>query len=198
MARLEVLKFPDSTLRMKSKKVTSITDELKKLAQDMLETMKLENGVGLSAIQVGQPIHLFVADTRSELSIPPDEETRYPQESLKQDLVKDIEQPLVLFNAKILSRQGKILYKEGCLSFPSYSAEVKRAEIIELQALNEKGEEVSFKTDGLLSICIQHELDHLDGKLFIDHLSPIKSQRLREEIKKYGYPDPKNKSEKPA
>jgi len=195
MARLEVLKFPDPRLREKAQKVSSITPELKKLAQDMLETMKSQNGVGLAAIQVARPVHLFVADTRSEL-LEPSEENRYSPQNLKQDLVKKIEQPLILFNTTILSRKGQIFYKEGCLSFPSYFAELKRAEVVEVEALNEKGEKINFKTDGLLSICIQHELDHLNGKLFIDHLSPIKAQRLREEIKKHGYPDKKNPDEK--
>ena len=199
MAQFEVLKFPNPKLREKSQKVSSITPELKKLAQDMLETMRSENGVGLAAIQIGQPVHLFVADTRSELLNSEEiKNSRYSPEGLKQNLVKEIKQPLILFNTKILHREGEVLYKEGCLSFPSYTAEVKRSEIIEVQALNEKGEEFSFKTDGLLSICIQHELDHLNGKLFIDHLSPIKAQRLREEIKKYGYPDSKKNSEKPT
>jgi len=196
MAKLELLKFPDPRLREKSKRVSSVTEELVTLAQDMLQTMKSENGVGLSAIQIGRPIHLFVADTRSEL-VPSSEEEesfRYSSEGLKQDLVKEIEQPLILFNAKILNHCGEVFYKEGCLSFPSYFAEVKRAETIEVKAINEKGKEIFLKTDGLLSICIQHEIDHLNGKLFIDHLSPIKAQRLREEIKKYGYPASKNES----
>lgn len=194
MAKLEVLKFPDPRLREKSKKISFVSEELATLAQDMLETMKSENGVGLSAIQIGRPVHLFVADTRSELAPSAEEEesSRYSSEGLKQDLVKKINQPLILFNAKILNQWGEVFYKEGCLSFPSYFAEVKRAETIKVKALNEKGKEIFFKTDGLLSICIQHEIDHLNGKLFIDHLSPIKAQRLREEIKKYGYPDSKN------
>lgn len=190
MSKLEVLKFPDSRLREKAKPVSSITPELKKLAQDMLEIMAFEKGVGLAAIQVAKPIHLFVADTRSELLDSP-EESPYSTIGLKQDLVKKLEQPLILFNAKILSQKGELIFKEGCLSFPSYSADVKRAEVVEVEALNEKGESITFKTDGLLSICIQHELDHLNGKLFIDHLSPIKAQKLREEIKKHGYPKKK-------
>ena len=199
MDRLEILKFPDSRLREKAQKVSSITSGLAKLAQDMLEIMHSENGVGLAAIQVAKPVHLLVVDTRSELyNSSEEEETRYSSENLKQDLVREIEQPLILFNTKILKRKGEVFFKEGCLSFPSYFAEVKRSEIIEVEALNEKGEKISFKTDGLLSICIQHELDHLNGKLFIDHLSPIKAQRLREEIKKHGYPDLKKKSEKPS
>ena len=198
MARLEILKFPNPKLREKSQKISSVTPELKQLVRDMMETMNLEKGVGLSAIQVGHPVHLFIADTRSELeNLEGNEETRYSSAGLKQELVKKIEQPLVLFNVKILQREGELTYQEGCLSFPSYYAHVKRAETIEVEALNEKEEKICFKTDGLLSVCIQHELDHLNGKLFIDHLSPIKAQRLREEIKKHGYPDPNKKTEKP-
>ena len=196
MALLEILKFPDSRLRQKGKPVSLITPELKKLARDMLETMALENGVGLAAIQVAQPIRLLTVDTRSELSQSGDENSRYSSIDLKQNLVPHIQQPLILFNPEIISKTGRVVYKEGCLSFPSYFADVKRAEIVEVKALNEQGAEISFKTDGLLSICIQHEIDHLNGKLFIDHLSPLKAQKLKEEIKKYGYPDKKDKKTK--
>ena len=191
MAILKVLKFPDSRLRHKGQKVTEITAELKKLAQDMLETMKSQNGVGLAAIQVAQAFRLLVADTSSELSNQDEENSRYSTSKLKKNLVAQIKQPLILFNPEIIKKEGKVSFPEGCLSFPSYFAEVKRAEIVELKALNENGQEIFIKTDGLLSICLQHEIDHLDGKLFIDHLSPIKAQRLKEEIKKYGYPDKK-------
>ena len=196
MVLLEVLKFPDPRLRQKGKPVFSITPELKKLAQDMLETMTSENGAGLAAVQVAQPIRLLTADTRFELSRSEDENPRYPPIGLKQNLVPRIQQPLILFNPEIISKTGQTVYKEGCLSFPSYFADVKRAEIVEVKALNEQGREISFKTDGLLSICIQHEIDHLNGKLFIDHLSPLKAQKLKEEIKKYGYPDKKNNKTK--
>ena len=192
MAILEVLKFPDPRLRHKGQKVDKITPELKKLAQDMLETMKSENGVGLAAIQVGQSVRLLTADTRSELSAGDEENSRYSSSKLTKNLVAQIKQPLVLFNPEIVKKEGHMIFPEGCLSFPSYFAEVKRAEIVEVKALNEEGQEISIKTDGLLSICLQHEIDHLNGKLFIDHLSPIKAQRLKEEIKKYGYPE-KNK-----
>ena len=189
MAVLEVLKFPDPRLRHKGQKVDKISSELKKLAQDMLETMKSQNGVGLAAIQVAQPVRLLTADTSSELSAPDEENSRYSSAKLTKNLVAQIKQPLILFNPEILKKEGHVVFPEGCLSFPSYFAEVKRAEIVEVKALNEEGQEVFIKTDGLLSICLQHEIDHLDGKLFIDHLSPIKAQRLKEEIKKYGYPD---------
>ncbi|MBC6415153.1 MAG: peptide deformylase [Bdellovibrionales bacterium] len=189
MALLEILKFPDPRLRIKAKTVSSINPKLKQLAQNMLETMKHENGVGLAATQIAQPIRLLTADTSSELQeLNNDENSRYSASSLKQDLVRHIKQPLILFNPEILSHSGQVIYSEGCLSFPSYYADVKRAEVIEVKAMNEQGKEISFKTDGLLSVCIQHEIDHLNGKLFIDHLSPIKAKKLKEEIKKNGYP----------
>ena len=196
MALLEVLKFPDSRLRHKGQKVSQITPGLKKLAQNMLDTMNSQNGVGLAAIQVAQPVRLLVADTRSELSPQSEENSRYSSSALKKKLVPHIKQPLILFNPEVIKKEGQVIFPEGCLSFPSYFAEVKRAEIVEVKALNEEGQEILIKTDGLLSICLQHEIDHLDGKLFIDHLSPLKAQRLKEEIKKHGYPE--INKEKPA
>ena len=191
MALLEVLRFPDPRLRHKGQKVDKVTPELKKLAQNMLETMESQNGVGLAAIQVAQPIRLLVADTRSELLDQEKENSRYSSSTLQKKLVSQVKQPLILFNPEIIKKKGQIIFPEGCLSFPSYFAEVKRAEIVEVKALNKEEQEIFIKTDGLLSICLQHEIDHLDGKLFIDHLSPIKAQRLKEEIKKNGYPDKK-------
>lgn len=191
MAILDVLRFPDSRLRHKGETVKEITSEFKQLAKDMLETMYKHNGVGLAAIQVARPIRLLVADTSSELSEKPEGRSQKSRDSialLKKRLVGQIQQPLILFNPEIIKKEGKVVFPEGCLSFPSYFAEVKRAEIVEIKAQNEEGENVFIKTDGLLSICLQHEIDHLNGRLFIDHLSPIKAQRLREEIKKNGYP----------
>lgn len=114
---------------------------------------------------------------------------RYDRDNLSCSLESKIKQPLILFNPKVVEKKGEVLFQEGCLSFPSYYAEVKRAEIVTVEALNPKNEKVTITTDGLLSICLQHEIDHLQGKLFIDHLSIIKANRLKEEIKKYGYPD---------
>lgn len=195
MAVLSVLKFPDPRLRHKGKAVDKITPELSRLAKDMLETMYSKNGVGLAAIQVARPVRLLVTDTSSELLKNEEENSRYQTSSLKKNLVAKIKQPLILFNPEIIKKEGKVIFSEGCLSFPSYFAEVKRAEIVEIRALNEKGEEIFIRTDGLLSICLQHEIDHLDGRLFIDHLSPIKAQRLREEIKKNGYPEDKTEQQ---
>lgn len=178
--KLEVLRFPDSRLRNKAKQVQSIEKHHVEVAQSMLKLMYEENGVGLSSIQVNQPIRVFVADTR------PTPHSRYGKE--QGELEKKVSQPLICFNPKITYREGKTTFKEGCLSFPSYFVEVERSEIIEMTALNERGEVFTVKADGLLSICIQHEIDHLDGKLFIDHLSPIKAEQLRNKIKKYGYP----------
>ncbi len=190
MNKLEVLKFPDSRLRYKAKPIDKVTSEWVQLGKDMLEIMYAKKGVGLAAIQVNRQVRLLVADTSSELDEDiGDVENRYDSKGLTQKLVPKIKQPLILFNPEVIEKQGFVIYQEGCLSFPSYYADVKRAEVVHVKALNEKNEEIFIKTDGLLSICLQHEIDHLDGKLFIDHLSPMKSARLREEIKKHGYPD---------
>ena len=180
---LKVLKFPDPKLRIKGQAVEKVTPEYRQMAENMLELMHKENGVGLAAIQVDRPLRLFVADTRI-----PDDHARYKTDQMGL-LEQKIQQPLVFFNPKITYKEGETVFQEGCLSFPSYYAEVKRAEIVEVSALDKEGKPFSLKTDGLLSICIQHEIDHLDGKLFIDHLSPIKAQSLRDKIKKYGYPE---------
>ena len=189
MKKLEILRFPDPRLRQKGKKVEQVTPELRDLGEAMLKMMSEEKGVGLAAIQVGVPVRLIVADTS-----PPAEnggnENRYDSSALKSNLEDRIKQPLILFNPEIVEKKGEIIFNEGCLSFPSYFAKVKRAETITLTALDPGNKEVHLTTDGLLAICLQHEVDHLDGKLFIDHLSPVKAARLREDIKKHGYPDP--------
>jgi peptide deformylase len=183
MAILEVLKFPDPRLRKKGVAVKSVTPELKKFAEDMLETMYSFKGIGLAAIQVDKHIRLLVTDTR------PREDGRYKTEEMT-ELEQKIPQPLVLFNPVIVGKKGKTTYDEGCLSVPTYYETVERFDEIEVKALDIEGKEIHFTTDGLLSICIQHEIDHLDGKLFIDRLSPIKSARIKSKIKKFGYPDP--------
>ena len=106
------------------------------------------------------------------------------------EMERAVEQPLALFNPEVIAKQGKTTYDEGCLSVPTYFETVERADVIEVTALDINGKKISFTVDGLLAICIQHEIDHLDGKLFIDRLSPIKSARIKSKIKKYGYPDP--------
>ena len=183
MAKLEVLKFPDPRLRHKGKPVPAVTPELKTLAEDMMETMYSFKGIGLAAAQVGREVRLLVTDTR------PRENGRYKPEEMT-DLERAVPQPLVMFNPVITAREGKTTYDEGCLSVPTYYETVERFDYVEVDALDIDGKPFTIKTDGLLSICIQHEIDHLDGKLFIDRLSPIKSARIKNKIKKFGYPDP--------
>ncbi len=184
MAILEILKFPDPNLRKKCKAVDKVTDEMVAYAKDMLETMYSFRGIGLAAAQVNRQIRLVVIDTRR-----PEGDEKKVRDELgeESELEKSIPQPLILFNPVVKKKDGKITYNEGCLSVPTYFEVVERAKTIEVEALNEKGEKVNFKTDGLLAICIQHEIDHLDGKLFIDRLSPIKSTRIKAKIRKYGY-----------
>lgn len=183
MAILEVLKFPDPRLRKKGKPVKEVTPELSQFAQDMLETMYSFKGIGLAAAQVDRQIRLLVVDTR------PRENGRYNLEDLT-ELEKSVPQPLIIFNPEIVKKEGKTTYDEGCLSVPTFYETVTRYNLIEVKGLDGEGKPLNFTTDGLLSICIQHEIDHLDGKLFIDRLSPIKSMRIKNKIKKFGYPDP--------
>jgi len=185
MAILEILKFPDPRLRKKGVKVKEVTPELKQLAQDMLETMYSFKGIGLAAAQVDRQVRLLVTDTR------PKEEGRYKIEEMT-ELEQKVPQPLIIFNPEIISKNGKTTYDEGCLSVPTYYETVTRFDVVEVKGLDIDGNVIQFQTDGLLAICIQHEIDHLDGKLFIDRLSPIKSARIKNKIKKFGYPDPRD------
>lgn len=214
MSKLQILRFPHPFLRNKAQPIKALTPELVELAQDMLQLMYESHGVGLAALQVGKLVALLIADTRLDFRSPyyqPEplfsssslnsvekdtKESRYNRENLSCSLESKIKQPLILFNPKVVKKRGEVLFQEGCLSFPSYYAEVKRAETVTVEALNPEGEKIIITTDGLLSICLQHEIDHLQGKLFIDHLSLVKANRLKEEIKKYGYPD--SSSIKPA
>lgn len=191
MALLEVLKFPDSRLRHKGRKVEKVTAELQKLADDMLETMYAESGIGLAAIQVGVDVRLLVIDIS-----PRNSSDRYELEAGMTDLEKQVTQPIVIFNPEITKKEGKTTYDEGCLSVPGFYESVQRSKYIEVKGLNREGEPVEYKLDGLLAICMQHEIDHLDGKVFIDRLSPIKSNRIKAKIKKFGYPKPEEDKEK--
>lgn len=187
---MEVLKFPDSRLRHKGKKVEEVTPELKQLAEDMLETMYSEKGIGLAAIQVGVEVRLLVIDIR-----PQDEESRYDLEGNLTELEKAVDQPIVIFNPEITKKEGKTKYDEGCLSVPGFYESVVRSKYVEVKGLDKDGNPVEYKLDGLLSICMQHEMDHLDGKVFIDRLSPIKSNRIKAKIKKFGYQKPGDEEE---
>jgi peptide deformylase len=178
---LEVLTYPNPRLRRKAQAVDKVTDDLRQLSDDMLETMYAEKGIGLAAIQVGVEKRLLVIDIR-----PMEENGRYDLSKMT-DRERAVEMPLVIFNPVVTKKEGKTTYDEGCLSVPGYFETVQRHEYVEVEGLDKNGKPLHLKLDGLLAICMQHEIDHLDGKVFLDRLSPIKSMRLRNKIKKYGY-----------
>lgn len=188
MAKLKVLTYPDPRLREVSKPIEKFDEKLKKLSEDMLETMYEENGIGLAAPQVGGLVRMLVIDCRRR-----DENDRYEIEE-GSELEKNIDQPLIICNPKIIQHEGATTFDEGCLSVPSFYETVERHQYIELEYQDVTGKKKILKTDGLLAIVIQHEMDHLDGTLFIDHLSLIKSNKIKNQIKKHGYPEKKKKS----
>lgn len=161
MAILDVLRFPDERLRTVAAPVEKIDGTIKTLISDMLETMKDENGIGLAATQINVHKRVVVIDV-----------------SEKQD------NPQVFINPEITHMNGTTISEEGCLSVPNNYAKVERAETITVNALDENGDAFTLDADGLLAICIQHELDHLKGKLFVDYLSPLKRQRIRTKLEK--------------
>lgn len=179
---LEVLKFPDPRLREIAQPVTEFGAELEKLSKDMLETMYAEKGIGLAAPQVGRLIRMLVIDCR-----PKSEKGRYDVEDMT-ELEQKVEQPLVLINPVIQGFRGKTTFDEGCLSVPTFFETVERHEFIEVAYQDVQGQRHVLRADGLLAIVIQHEMDHLEGTLFIDHLSFVKSQKIKNQIKKNGYP----------
>ena len=179
---LEVLKFPDPRLREISKEVTVFDAKLKKFAEDLLETMYAENGIGLAAPQVGELKRMLVIDTR-----PRDTGGRYKENTMS-ELENKITQPLVLINPVVTKATGKTTYDEGCLSVPSFFETVTRADVVHVKYKDVNGKDQTLVADGLLAICIQHEMDHLEGTLFIDHLSFVKSNKIKNQIKKHGYP----------
>ena len=155
MAALEVLQFPDPQLKRKSEPVTGPGAALLELADDMLRVMYDEPGIGLAAPQVGHAIRLVVMDTDWN----------------EQDAERN---PTIILNPEIIERQGKILWEEGCLSVPEFTAEVERSEHIAVRYRNLHDEEVTEDVSGLRAVCFQHEIDHLDGILFIDRISRLK------------------------
>lgn len=187
MSILPILTFPDPRLREISKTVETVTPEVQKLVDDMLETMYDAKGIGLAAPQVNQLVRVLVIDIRR----PPDPEDEEPQ--VLTDLEKKVKFPLVLINPVVKKGEGKTIYEEGCLSVPGYYEEVNRFDWVQVEALNREGQKFTLETDGLLAICIQHEMDHLEGKLFIDRLSFVKSNKIKNKIKKVGYPAKKER-----
>ncbi|HPE78862.1 MAG: peptide deformylase [Sedimenticolaceae bacterium] len=161
MAILDILHFPDARLRNVAKPVATVDDSVRRLIDDMFETMYAAPGIGLAAIQVNEARRVIVVDTTEDRS-----------------------QPLALVNPEILSKDGVEEMDEGCLSVPGVYETVQRAERIRVRALDRSGEPFEMDCDGLLAVCIQHEIDHLDGKLFVDYLSSLKRQRIRKKLEK--------------
>jgi peptide deformylase len=161
MARLTILHFPDPRLRIKAKPLAAVTDVTRRLMADLLETMYAADGIGLAATQVGVDQRVIVIDVS-----------------------EDRDEPRCYANPEILHREGTERSQEGCLSVPGYYDEVERAERVRVRALDRDGKPVEFEAGGLLAVCIQHEIDHLDGKLFVDYLSDLKRQRIRKKLEK--------------
>lgn len=161
MAVLTVLRYPDERLRTVAKPVTVFDNNLQTIINDMFETMDEEKGVGLAATQVD--IH---------------------QRLVVMDVSEGRDSPLVLINPEIIEKQGCKINEEGCLSVPDCYAKVERAETITFKALDRHGDEYTMEADGLFAVCVQHELDHLNGKLFVDYLSPLKRNRIRKKLEK--------------
>ena len=161
MAKREILHFPDPRLRNVAKPVAEVDEEIRQLVDDMFETMYDAPGIGLAAIQINVAKRVIVVDVSEDKS-----------------------EPLCLINPEILEKEGEETMDEGCLSVPEIYETVTRAEKIRVRALDREGKSFEMDADGLLAVCIQHEIDHLDGKLFVDYLSNLKRQRIRKKLEK--------------
>ena len=161
MAQLPILHYPDPRLRIRAEPVAEVDARVRTLVADMLETMYEAHGIGLAATQVNVHERVLVVDVSEERN-----------------------RPLCLINPEILRSEGEISYEEGCLSVPDVFEAVSRAESIRVAALNEHGESIEMDAEGLLAICVQHEMDHLEGRLFVDYLSTLKRGRLKTKFRK--------------
>lgn len=161
MSILTILEFPDERLRKKAVMVQAVDIKIKKLVDDMLETMYQAKGIGLAATQVNIHQRIVVIDISEE---------------------KD--KPLCLINPEIIEKEGIEESEEGCLSVPGFFEKVKRAEKIKVKALDKEGKPFELEADDLLAVCIQHELDHLEGKLFVDYISSLKRERIKKKLDK--------------
>ena len=163
MAILHICTYPEEILRQRAQPITEIDEEVVKLVDHMTETMYSAPGIGLAATQVGVAKQVLVAD------IAP----RRPESEL-----------IVLINPEIVAAEGEVIFEEGCLSVPDYQAEVKRHEKVTVRGLNLQGEEVEIEAEGLLAVVLQHEIDHLNGMLFIDRLSKLKRDLYKRKVRK--------------
>ena len=162
MAKLTILNYPDPRLHTLAKPVKEVNDDIRKLIADMAETMYAAPGIGLAATQVNQHIQLILVDTSKE------------QNDLQ-----------VFINPKIVAKDGEQDYEEGCLSVPGVYETVTRAEKITVEALDANGKKFKLKASGLLAVCVQHEMDHLLGKVFVEYLSPLKRNRIKSKMLKH-------------
>jgi peptide deformylase len=163
MAIRTILHYPDKRLRDKGKRIAQVTDEVRQLVDDMAETMYAAPGVGLAATQIGVPLQVFVIDVA--------------EEGQPSDL-------RVFINPEILEKSDAITWTEGCLSFPGITEEVDRAAKVKVRALDREGNEFTLEAEGLLAVAIQHENDHLQGVLMIDHLGPLKKRLIHRKMQK--------------
>ena len=161
MAILSILEFPDPRLRNMAERVGTVDASIRRLLDDMFETMYDAPGVGLAAVQVNVRKRVIVIDVSEERNA-----------------------PLCLINPEIMHREGTAETEEGCLSVPGVFEKVKRSDTIKVRALDGEGKAFELETGGLLAVCIQHEIDHLEGKLFVDYLSSLKRQRIRQRLQK--------------
>lgn len=161
MTKLVILEYPDPRLRQTAEPVSSMDDAVRQLVDDLLETMYAANGVGLAATQVNVHKRVLVIDVSEERN-----------------------DPLVLINPEILSAEGREIVEEGCLSLPGIYDKVQRATKIRVRALGRDGRPFERDAEGLLAVCIQHEIDHLEGQLFVDYLSELKRQLIRKRLQK--------------
>lgn len=161
MTILDILHYPDKRLRTVAKPVRKVDDTIRKLVEDMFETMYIAPGIGLAATQVDVHQQIIVIDVSEDKS-----------------------QPLCLINPKIIAKEGIESCDEGCLSVPDIYEAVERAENVTVKALDQNGDEYTLQASELLAVCIQHEMDHLKGKLFVDYLSPLKQQRIKKRLLK--------------
>ena len=169
MAKLAILEYPDPRLRIRAEPVTKVDAEIRQLVDDLLETMYGADGIGLAATQVDRHFRVIVIDVSEARN-----------------------QPHCLINPEIVEATGEATSSEGCLSVPEYYDNVARAERIRVRALDREGSSFELEADGMLAVCIQHEMDHLEGKLFVDYLSEMKRQRLRKKYLK------KSRRDRPA
>jgi peptide deformylase len=164
MALREIVVYPDGRLQTRSEPVAEVNDQIRKLIDDMAETMYAAPGIGLAANQVGTNQRIIVVDVE----------------------YSDAEPNLIaLINPEIVESEGEITWEEGCLSFPEIHEEIRRAQCLKVKALDRNGESFEIEADGLLAVALQHEIDHLDGILLIDHVSFLKRRMIRRQLVKY-------------